>query len=333
MAIKFNAGVVRRGDLFFVDPTQIIVREELRGRKFAPDPEKIIEMAMSIFDAGQRQPIECRRVGEDKRLQVTAGFTRTNSVRLIKEGFIGTDDVHRHDPEFQIQVKVVECNEETALKNNIIENAHRNGTSDIDDAHNHNRLRETYGYSDVKIAELYMYKGTVKVGRLRQLLSLSEQEQRLVHEGKLPTSGAIDLLALSSEQRTQVIADLQKEDGKINGSSITDQVRDHMLADAESKISSDGFQSPPEPTKSVARNMRNIRTFFEKLKDNEEKDDSVRRFATDILKWVGGKSSDKSMDNALSRLMETSKLTDAVEKAALSRLMESKLTDAVEKAA
>jgi len=303
MAVKFNAGTVRRGDLFFVDPTQIIVREELRGRKFAPDAEKIIEMAMSIFDAGQRQPIECRKV-EDKRLQVTAGFTRTNAVRLIREGFVGTDDVNRHDPEYMIQVKFVDCNEEVALTNNIIENSHRNETSDIDDAHNQNRLREMYGYSDTRIASLYRYKSTVKVGRLRQLLSLSEQEQRLVHEGKLPTSGAIDLLALSSEKRTEVIETLKNEDGKINGSSVTDQVREHILADAESKINSDSVQSQLEPVKSVARNMRNIRTFFENVKNDEGKDVSVRRFATDMLKWVAGKSSDKSMENALTRLLE-----------------------------
>jgi len=303
MAVKFNAGTVRRGDLFFVDPTQIIVREELRGRKFAPDAEKIIEMAMSIFDAGQRQPIECRKV-EDKRLQVTAGFTRTNAVRLIREGFVGTDDVNRHDPEYMIQVKFVDCNEEVALTNNIIENAHRNETSDIDDAHNQNRLREMYGYTETRIASLYRYKSTVKVGRLRQLLSLSEQEQRLVHEGKLPTSGAIDLLALSSEKRTEVIETLKNEDGKINGSSVADQVREHILADAESKINSDSVQSQLEPVKSVARNMRNIRTFFENVKNDEGKDVSVRRFATDMLKWVAGKSSDKSMENALTRLLE-----------------------------
>ena len=109
MALKVTAGDdIRRGDLFFVNPFEIIVKEELRGRRFPPTPEQIVEMAMSIYDNNQRQAIECRRVGADKRLQSTAGFTRINAIWLICEGFTGTDGVFRQDAEFKVQVKMGE---------------------------------------------------------------------------------------------------------------------------------------------------------------------------------------------------------------------------------
>lgn len=314
MVMKLNAGDVTRGDLFFVDPFQIIVKEELRGRRFPPTSEQITEMAMSIFDNNQRQPIECRRVA-DNRLQSTAGFTRINAVRLIREGFTGTDGEFRQDPEFKVQVKVVNANDETALRNNIIENAHRNGTSDIDDAHNQNTLRERYGYDDAKIAQLYQYKSTNKVGRLRRLLELSIAEQELVHTGKLATQAAIDSLELSADKRAQLFDLLADENGKINGSVIVDQVREHILADDEHEVIVMG-ESSVETVETVetetvsgdkkkykARTVRNIRQYFDELKGSDNP--AISRFATDALKWIGGKSTNKAMDNAVARLLDT----------------------------
>jgi hypothetical protein len=298
MALKVNAGDVRRGDLFFVDPFQVIVQEELRGRRFPPTSEQIVEMAMSIFDNGQRQAIECRRV-EDSRLQSTAGFTRINAIRLIREGFTGTDGVHRQDAEFKVQVKIVDCNDETALRNNIVENAHRNETSDIDDAHNQNTLRERYGYDDTKIATLYQYKSAVKVGRLRKLLQLSVDEQLLVHTGVLGTQAALDALELPVEKRTEIFSTLSV-DGKINGSVVADQVREHILSDNNKSV--ENADSPEVETgkKYKARTVRNIRQFFETLKESDNP--AMSRFANDALRWVSGKTTDKAMTNALNRL-------------------------------
>ena len=308
MAMKLNAGTdVKRGDLFFVDPFQIIVKEELRGRRFPPTAEQITEMAMSIFDNNQRQPIECRRVGPDKRLQSTAGFTRINAIRLIREGFTGTDDEFRQDENFKVQVKIVDCDDKTALCNNIIENAHRNETSDIDNAHNQNTLRERYGYNDTEIAHLYQYKSSVKVGRLRRLLELSDDEQKLVHTGKLGTQAAIDALELPADKRAALFAELADEKGKINGSAIADQVREHILSDNENDNAEDGVlvvsgDEPDTKKKYKALSVRNIRQYFEALKEDD--DPAVSRFASDALKWVGGKTTNKAMNNAVKRLLD-----------------------------
>lgn len=318
MALKITAGDdARRGDLFFVNPFEIIVKEELRGRRFPPTPEQIVEMAMSIYDNNQRQPIECRRVGNDKRLQSTAGFTRINAIRLIREGFTGTDGEFRQDAEFKVQVKIVDCNDETALRNNIVENAHRNETSDVDNAHNQNTLRERYGYDDTKIAQLYQYKNTNKVGRLRKLLELSEAEQELVHTGKLGTQAAIDALELPADKRAELFATLADGKGKINGSAVADQVREHILSDNHNEndlvVAGDEAENVT-PKKFKARTVRNIRQYFETLKESD--DPALQRFANDTLKWVGGKSTDKQMDNAVRRLMDAQRNQKELKEAA-----------------
>lgn len=307
--MKIEAGEdVRRAELFFVDPYQVTVKEELRGRMIAPSAEAIIEMAMSIYDNQQRQPVECRRVGVDKRLQLTLGFTRTAACRLIRDGFTGTDGIERVDANFMLKVLVVDCNDEQALKNNIVENAHRNWTTDIDDAHNQNMLREKYGYSNEDIAKLYQQKTTAKVIRLQGLLQLTKEEQLLVHEGKLSTTAALDLLPLDAEKRTEIIQSLQGEDGKIKGSAIADQVRDHILADNE--VSDDDStvmtkaerQETPKP-KFKPRTVKNIRDFFEEVKSVEDTDPAVKKFAEGMLKWVGGRVTDKTMAQYLHNLL------------------------------
>ena len=42
MALKINAGETKRGDFFFVDPFQVIVKEDLRGRHKPITPEAIM---------------------------------------------------------------------------------------------------------------------------------------------------------------------------------------------------------------------------------------------------------------------------------------------------
>ena len=311
---KFNAGDdVRRGDMYYVDPFKVIVKESLRGRFTPPSDEAIILMAMSMADEKQIQPVECRLVGtgSEKELQLTLGFTRTNAARLIRTGFIGTDGEFRQNENFMLQVKVVDCNDEDALRSNIIENSRRNEVSDIDHAHNQNRLRENYGRTDVEIAKLYQYPDTQKIVRLRNLLQLTHEEQLLVHNGRLATTAAIKLLELSAEDRKKLIDELLAEagDGKINGSLIADKVRNKILADAESKKKkSDGDTAESTDDEVVAkksspRSMKNIRTFFESVKSGEKTDPAVKKFSTEILNWLNGRVSDKAMENSLNRLL------------------------------
>lgn len=304
----FSSEPVKRSDILSVSPNDVVVKEELRGRKFRPSDEDIIEMAMSIFDHGQRQPIEVRRqtIGENKNMLVTtSGFTRTAAVRLIREGFTGTDDQFRQDAEYMLKVMVVDCDDKKAFLNNIIENAHRNGTSDIDNAHNQQELREKYGYSDADIARLYQYKQQNKVGILRKLLQLTEDEQKLVHLGLMPVSTAVELLALPAEERAALIATIQDGDAtqKIRGSVVVEAIRNKVLADTDEDAASKTAVAV-DPSKFKPRSMAAVKKFFDKQIEGEGTDPAIVRFSKDFLKYLAGKTTDKAFTNALQRLLE-----------------------------
>jgi ParB-like chromosome segregation protein Spo0J len=131
---------ISRSDLFGVDPYDIDVQEEFRGRHIPPAEEAIVEMAESLLEQGQIQPVLARKI-EGGRIRLTVGFTRCAAARLIRDGFIGSDGQSHQDKEFKLQVKIIECNDERALLLNIRENNDRGGTSEIDDAHNQETLR------------------------------------------------------------------------------------------------------------------------------------------------------------------------------------------------
>lgn len=341
MATTIKAGDnVRRGDLFYIDPYQIKVRNELRGRHKPPSQDKVINKAESMLDFGQIEPVEARRL-PDKTLELSLGFTRTAAARLIREGFkVQTEDgeVERKDPDFMLQVKVVDCNDQVAFTRNVVENCHRDMTSPMDDAFNQDRLRNLYGYTDVQIGRLYGYPNSSKVSRLHKLLSLDAKVQDLVHlgpqDGGMSVQAALDLLELPAEQRDEAIA-AASANGKVSGAEIRSIVRAHHLSDdkveteevpAENSTVEDlsflGTDPLPVtvPTaksgkekengkaqKGKARTMREVRVFFDHLQDEDDIDANVSRFCQSMLDFTNGTISDKQMVNALNRLLEAKK--------------------------
>lgn len=302
MAIQIDAGDdVKRGDLFYVDPFQVFVKEDLRGRSRPVTQENIVQMALSLLTHGQRQPVECRRV-KDNKLQLNLGFTRTNAARLIREGFTYEGEDYQ-DAEFRLKVQITDCNDQTAFVNNVVENAHRNKTTDVDDATNQQRLRDRYGYSDADIARLYQYRSQGKVGRLRKLLQLDKPILDMVHEGRMPTNGALALLDLPDDERASKIDELLKasKNGKVKGSAVTAVVRDHILND-----DADAGEKPRKGKKtkaaSTTRSMREVKKFYQAWAECEDCP-TLSRFAKDTLAWLAGKTSDKAMDNALDRVL------------------------------
>lgn len=248
MATQVNAGAdLKRSDLYLVNPFEIEVLEANRGRTTPPSEEDILNLAASIFDHGQQQPVQCRRVAGN-RLQLTMGYSRMAGFRLIREGFTGTDGVERIDPEMKIKVVVADTNDEKALTNNIIENRHRNQTTAIDDAVNQNLLRDRYGYDDEKIAGLYLCS-VATVQRMQLLLRLEQKEQDLVHEGKLSVNAALDVLELPAEKRAEVLEKATvKETGKVKAAEVKAQVRDHHLSDDKGGKRDPANAGPPPKT-------------------------------------------------------------------------------------
>lgn len=312
MATRINAGEnVRRGDLFFIDPYEIIVSEELRGRHLPPTEDQIIEMACSLLEHGQLQPVNARRV-KDQRLSLTAGFTRTAAARMIREGFTDPDGNERKDEAFVLQVKIKDCNDREAFTANVIENARRNATSPMDDAHNQNKLRD-YGMTDTEIGKLYGERNSARVSRLAKLLRLNDEAQLLVHQGALSVDAALAVLDLPDEEQKKAVAKASSGE-KVTGAEVKRQVREHHLRDQhEAEPTGDGKEPqamvPSGKTPKLPLSIKEVRSFFETLATADDSVEeavwihAVQKFAKDVQSWLAGKKSDKAMCKAIGKLL------------------------------
>lgn len=282
----------RRTDMYFIDPSDIILEDNMRGRKFPPSDEEVIGLAMSMMKLGQQQPIVCRRDGQTRPVAVS-GFTRTTAARMIRKGFTGSDGEKYQDKEFFLQVKIIDQNEKEAAAANIVENHQRSETSVIDDAHNQRNLRERHGYSDDEIASLYgCSKAHIK--NIARLTSLDEKTQRMIHDGKIPVSAAMDLIELPSEEQKQVIAESTKSTGKVSGAIVRKQVRDRQLQ----KNSSDEEENSGSQ-KSKPRTHKEISDWIQGRLTNEVKEISsgpVNEFMEKFLLWINGKLTDETIN-------------------------------------
>ena len=319
MATRINATDYKRSDLFFVNPFEVEVKEELRGRKYQPTEDDVKALAVSLLTYGQLQPVVARRDG-DNRLLLTAGFTRCAAARLIRQGFSahadGSDQEQEFkDEQFRLKVTVSDCNDETAFVRNVVENAQRKETSPIDDAFNQEHMRDRYGMSDADIARTYGYNNAVKVCRLKKLLRLDTSIQDRIHDGTMGVQGAIDILDLPESQREEAIAQATRESGRVNGQVIAAAVRDNSLADADdpfgpilnddNRPASEAQEaSEQDAPKTKVRNRREIVKFFVNFNEEFHLDPALARFCKDFVKYANGKTTDRALENALNRLLE-----------------------------
>jgi len=301
MVMTLNAGAVKREDIFRVDPYEIHVEEKGRCRHFQPTDAEIIAKAEDLLDNGQIQSVEARRAG-DKSLILTLGFSRTAAGRLIRHGFTDSKGKKRQDKNFTLLVKVFDCDDKTARLRNIISNAGILRTSDIDDAHNQAELREG-GMTDQQIADLYKYPDTQKVVRLRRLLRLDEDTQRMIHEGVLSTQAAIDSLDVAPKKRAEIIKAATKPNGKVNGAVVRAEIRKDILNDDDkAKKKTAAPEAETKGTKPLS--MKEVKALFIHRADKTQGyDPAIQQFCKDLLDVIAGKKGDTALDNAFNRLL------------------------------
>jgi len=218
VAARINAGDVGRGDVFFIDPQEIIVDEELNGRWTPHDGEAVEDMAKSFEAEGQLQPVQVRKVA-DNRVQLVLGYRRHRAALLYNQ---------RHpDSPMKLKCVVVTVNDEEAFRRNIVENKQRAETTPIDDAFNHRRLREEFGWTDARIAGFYGMTPSY-VGLLKKLLLLPTDAQLHVHKRQLSVQAAAALADLPAEEQKQALASQQP--GESLSKSVVKQVRAKKIA-------------------------------------------------------------------------------------------------------
>lgn len=320
MAMKISAGDYGRGDLYFFDPKEIVVHETLNGRWDAHDENDVAKLVKSFEEpdtngqpTGQLQPVQVRRLA-DKRVQLVLGFRRWKASLKYNE-------LHQDTP-MKLKAIVVEINDEEALRRNIIENRERKATTPMDDAITQNRLREQHGWNDTRIASFYDVTPPY-VGQLRKLLTLTTDVQKLIHRKELAVDAALGLADLPAEiqaailpagqptpiadatvaavtdgsapiinEPAQVIPDLKP--GETLSQGVKRKVRD-------AKVAAGGKQ---------ARNLRDLRVFFEELTGPAEKP-TVKTLAELFLKFIQGYYTDATMAKKVAGLFPAGEVTPA----------------------
>ncbi len=314
MTIKIDAGKFTRGEMFFIDPQEIIVDEKLNGRWKPHDKETIALRCKSFEEEGQLQPVQIRRVAENK-VQLVSGYCRHAAAKLFNE-------LHPDTP-MKLKCVIVTINDEEAFRYNIVENKERKDTTPIDDAHNQRRLRDQFGWTDTKIADFYGVAQSY-IGTLKKLLTLSKDKQKAIHAGQLSVNAAVSLADLPAEEQQAVwqqlpIAETAAtepvatetaiEVGQVseptpvavtvsgntsNGESISGRV---VKAVREAKIEKGGKQ---------ARSLAEVRKFFENAKETP----SLKVISETILKFIEGRLTDKTMEKKLTELFPVAENTN-----------------------
>lgn len=307
MPMALNVGQHTRRDYFLVDPNKVTLREDLRGRHVPPSEADIIALAESMLTHGQLQPVLGRRVDPGNKVEIVAGFTRTAAARLIRAGFTGTDGKHKQDEKFCLQLKVTDLNPEEAFTSNVVENAHRNLTSPIDDAFNQRRLSDTYGKTDTEIAALYGYRDTSKVSRLRKLLQLDKATQALIHSGEMSVQAGLDLLDVPEPERAKVVEKATQENGRVNGRAVRQEARESLSQSVlnddgkiEAPVSEEPAAAPVKP-KSKARTLSEVREFLESL-DGPGSKQGVRELSKKLLEFFAGRVGEKGLLATMERV-------------------------------
>ncbi len=287
---KGLTGNSRRTDLHRVPPTELVARPQNRGRFAPPDQEAVKALALSMLQQGQLQHINVRRDGTE--LVIVAGFTRHEAAMMIVEGFT-VEGQEFQDPEFLIDVRLLNTNEEDAFFNNVTENALRNETSPMDDAHNQEVMRQRYGKSDAEIAAIFHCSITSVISN-KKLLNLSKDFQRMVHDGTLPVTAAVLFVDIPEAEREAFLQEVRDEHGKVRTAKVKARLRE-----------SQPKNTPPRSQK-LSRSTKELRDIFTQ-RAQADAPAPVKDLMASIVDLISGTLTTEEFDIRLQELTESYK--------------------------
>lgn len=248
----------KKGTLYKFNPFDLVIDDSRRGRHRPPTDDQVTQMAISLWQHGQITPIAFRPElkldkegkAEPGRPVVTAGFTRTEAAKLLRKGFYANIDqvndqgevvpvrTHIVNADFMLEGVLTKESDDEAFVRNIVENAHRNQTTLIDDAYNQQRLREQpYGYTDRKIAGIFGVT-PARISQLKHYLEMPEELQELVHAGRI-SGNAAELLERLPEAEYAEIVEKIKAGISVPTAEIKGELRKYLNTRPRTKKTAD----------------------------------------------------------------------------------------------
>jgi len=300
-------------ETIYASPTEIFPQNDSRVRPAANQDEIDTTLAISLFKHGQEQPVNAYRDAVDGKLIPFGGHTRRRAGLKLIEGFEAVDpDTGKkatfHVPDFKLRVDVIEVKDEAdAFLKGLVDNVYRSKLTPVQQALAQEKLRETYGWSDTKIASLFGYNNTNRVAQLKKLLKLESEIIDAVHEDRLALSIAADVLYdLKPEQRLTIIAQATDNDtNEIVGSKVKDIVRELEASKGSGKgkggkaDDEDEGDDEGEGNANLKRNLKHFRSFVAGLKQDEKPNENAIALFTRIEQWFDNKVGDRSLLNAV----------------------------------
>ena len=235
MAVSFKPDFTRIDEYLF-HPRDITIKPELNGRHDIPDVESLIQ---SLLAVGQIEPVLVRNDGGT--VVLIAGFSRWRAAVEINK--------RKLTPEpFRLRCVHFKGDEQSGVIAGIHENAHRNSTTAVDDAHNIARL-ERYGMTMDQMIPIWQPKDefghrledkkAVKWLQSRlDLISLSKKGEQAIKDGMVKPNAVKLLVKLSAEQQAEVIK-VAKESGKAITAASLKPAKPKTPKTASTKPSSD----------------------------------------------------------------------------------------------
>lgn len=170
-----SAEGARRADLL-VPIEQLVANPNQPRRSFVQDD--LDDLAASIREKGVLQPLLVRSIGGDK-YEIVAGERRWRASQQAQ--------LH------QVPVLVRDFDDIEVLEVAIIENIQRADLNAIEEAVGYRQLMNGFGHTQEKLAEA-LGKSRSHIANLLRLLSLPEDVQALLREGKLTAGHARALI-------------------------------------------------------------------------------------------------------------------------------------------
>ena len=204
MAVTWDVDKSRmeRGSTYLFDPSDIVIKKDLNGRKDLPD---ITELIASIEEHGQLEPVVVRK--EQEKPVLSMGFSRWRAIVAINK---------KRSPENKMRIIAIysQCSEEDGFIMNWEENRRRNATTPMDDARHFAQLKK-WGNTVAQIAERLKVSKALVSKRLK-LMELEPSVQKAVDDKRLTADAAEHIGKLAAEQQREAV----KGGGKIKSQHV-----------------------------------------------------------------------------------------------------------------
>lgn len=171
-------------------PVRSIVPNPFQPRKeFAAG--ELSELAASIESCGLLQPLVVRKAPNGRAYELVAGERRLRAVKQL--GWT------------EVPASVLEVDDDTLLVLALVENLQREELSPLEEAQGYESLRDSFGFTQDKIAKA-VGKSRSTVANTLRLLALPPSVRRLLEEGAISMGHARAVLAVKDPVRAAEIA-------------------------------------------------------------------------------------------------------------------------------